>query len=461
MGIVARFALPVDTENGLEAAMAYKLLIIRPSYYRSKGDRTIVRLHRREVVPLALPYLAALTPDGWEVTLVDEMLADVDFDAGVDLVAITTWTLSSYHAYDLAAEFRKRGKPVLLGGPHVYFHPEEAAAHADAVGVGEGEVIWRLMLADAAAGRLKSIYRAPSHSDLRGLPFPRYDLLDLKPYGRIKTFAVQSTRGCPFMCDFCSERLYLGAGFRWRPVEDVVSEIRRLPSRYVFFAESNFGGKRNYAMQLMEAVLPLKLRWSTLWSLNLCADTEFLDLAQRSGLLHVNIGMESVDADTIAGMKKRQNKVHQYQAILADLRRRGISYSLNFIFGWDTESKAVFRATLGFLREQRVPAAFFNVLTPEKGTAYFTRMQDEGRIFNADEIGRWPGEHCHIRPSYCTPQELEDSVQQLYREFYSLPSMLSRLPLPLTQASIASWVLNFSQRHMVQAALENRNFDTF
>jgi radical SAM superfamily enzyme YgiQ (UPF0313 family) len=286
-------------------------------------------------------------------------------------------------------------------------------------------------------------------------------LLNLRPYGRIKTFAVQSTRGCPFICDFCSERLYLGGGFRCRPVEEVVEEIRRLPSRYLLFAESNFGGKRNYAMQLMEAILPLKRRWSTLWSLNLCADKEFMDLAQRSGLLHVNIGIESVDPNTIADMKKRQNKVNQYRTIFTDLRRRGISYSLNFIFGWDTESKAVFRSTLAFLREHKVPAAFFNVLTPEKGTAYFDRMQREDRIFDAREIGRWPRDRCHIRPSYCTPQELEENVQILYREFYSLPSMLARLPPPLSQASIASWVLNFSQRRMARAAAENRNFGTF
>jgi len=438
-----------------------RLLIIQPSYYRAKTDRTIVRVRRREVVPLALPYLAALTPREWNVTLVDEMLEGVDFDASADLVAITAWTLNSYRAYDLAAEFRKRGKRVVLGGPHVYFYPEEAAEHCDAVGVGEGELIWQRMLDDAAKGRLQVIYRPEGHSDLKGLPFPRYDLLNLRPYGRIKTFAVQATRGCPFTCDFCSERLYLGGGFRRRPVEEVVEEIRRLPSRYLLFAESNFGGKRSYAMQLMEAIVPLKRYWSTLWSLNLCADKEFMDLAQRSGLLHVNIGIESVDPNTIAEMKKRQNKVQQYQAIFTDLRRRGISYSLNFIFGWDTESKAVFPSTLGFLRDHKVPAAFFNVLTPEKGTAYFERMRRQDRIFDAHEIGRWPHDRCHIRPSYCTAQELEENVQHLYREFYSLPSMLARLPPPLSRASIASWVLNFSQRCMARAAAENRSFGTF
>jgi hypothetical protein len=129
--------------------------------------------------------------------------------------------------------------------------------------------------------------------------------------------------------------------------------------------------------------------------------------------------------------------------------------------GWDTESKAVFRATLDFLRTHKVPAAFFNILTPDRGTAYFERMQRAGRVFAEDEIGRWPQSRCHVRPTYCTPEELEDSIRRLYREFYNFPSMLSRLPLPLSQASLASWILNLSQRGMARAASEHRSFDAF
>ena len=441
--------------------MANKLLIIQPSYYKSRTDPSVVRLRRREVVPLVLPYLAALTPRDWEVRLVDEMLTPVDLEVPVDLVAITTCTLNSLRAYDLAAQFRRRGKRVILGGPHVFFYPEEAAEHADAIGVGEGELIWERMLADAAAGRLRGVYRSETPSDLKGLPLPRYELLDLRPYGLFKTYTVQATRGCPFVCDFCSERIYMGPGFRSRPVGDVVQEIRQIGSKYVFFAESNFGGKPAYALELMEAITPLKLRWSTLWSLNLCTDKKFMDLAQRSGLLHVNIGMESIEAKTLASMKKRQNATHRYAEILRDLRRRGISYSLNFILGWDTDTPDVFRATREFLREQKVPVAYFNVLTPDKGTAYYERMLQANRILNPNEIGRWPGQACHILPTFCTPRELELEVQKMYREFYSLPSMLSRLPLGLTQANIASWVLNLSQRRMARSMSENMNFGSY
>jgi radical SAM superfamily enzyme YgiQ (UPF0313 family) len=361
----------------------------------------------------------------------------------------------------LAREFRKRGRKVLLGGPHVYWHFQEAQEHADAVGVGEAEVLWRMMLEDAQAGRLKPLYRAPQLKDLSGFRFPRYDLLDLRGYGLIKTFAVQATRGCPLACEFCSERLYLGGGFRVRPVPDVVEELKRLPSRSVFFAESNFGIKRRHAMELMEALIPLRLRWSTLWSLNLCYDKEFLDLAQRSGLLHVNIGMESIDGQTIASMRKNQNKTDRYCAVLSDLRRRGISFSLNFIFGWDTETRTVFPDTLRFLKAEKVPVAYFNLLTPEKGTSFYDRMRQQDRIINEREIGRWPGQPCHLKPLYCSPQELEEGVQRIHRRFYSLPSMIRRLPMPLNTSAIASWTLNLSQRRVAAHADTENHFTSY
>ncbi len=441
--------------------MASKLLIIQPSFYPSPGNRKPVKVRHRQLVPLVLPYLAALTPPDWEVTLVDEMLQPVDFDTPADLVAITTWTINAHRTYDLAREFRKRGRKVILGGPHAYFFAQEAQEHCDAVGVGEAEALWKTMLEDARAGRLKKLYHAPQLKDLSNFPFPRYDLLDLRRYGLIKTFAVQATRGCPLACEFCSERLYLGGGFRVRPVNDVVEELKRLPSRNIFFAESNFGIKRNHAMELMEAIIPLKLRWSTLWSMNLCYDKQFLDLAQRSGLLHVNIGMESIDGQTIASMHKGQNKTDRYHAILSDLRRRGISFSLNFIFGWDTETREVFPNTLRFLEDEKVPVAYFNVLTPDKGTSFYDRMLQQDRIIDEREIGRWPGQACHIKPLYCTPQELEQNVRSIHRNFYSIPSMIRRLPAPVNTSAIASWVLNFSQRKVSVHADSEHNFTSY
>jgi hypothetical protein len=244
-------------------------------------------------------------------------------------------------------------------------------------------------------------------------------------------------------------------------VPEVIEEIKACPSKQILFGDSNFGGKRSHAVELMEAMVPLKLRWSALWSAYLCSDVEFLDLAKRSGVLHVNLGIESIDADTLGGMNKRFNKLREYARMFENLKQRGISYSLNFILGWDTEDASVFRSTLDFLQRHKVPAPYFNLLTPEKGTARFDRMRSEGRILREDEIGRWPGQTCHLRPTYCTPQKMEQEVHGMCREFYGLKSILRRMPWPVTQANIASWVVNFSQRQMARALAESNDFGGF
>jgi radical SAM superfamily enzyme YgiQ (UPF0313 family) len=443
--------------------MRKKLLIIQPSHYASKANRTVFKSRSRALVPLALPYLAALTPPDWDVTLIDEQLQDFSYDTNPDLVAITTWTVHSLRAYDIAAEFRNRGIPVIMGGPHIWFHPEEAAQHCDAIGIGEGEPIWAQMLEDAEGGRLQKVYRAPQMSSIAGLPIPKWEKLDLKRYGRFKTFSLMSSRGCPMQCEFCSERLYLGGGFRVRPVEDVVEEIRATGSKYVFFGDSDFGGKRAHAMKLMEAMIPLKLRWSALWTSFLCYDDEYMDLAERSGLLHVNMGIESIDRDTLKQMNKKFNKVERYSEMLGNLRRRGISYSLNFIFGWDTETPGVFESTLDFLHKEKVPVAYFNILCPEKGTMFYERMKAEDRILRTEDIGRFPGEFCHIKPKNFSAEEIEQNVQDMYLKFYNWKSMIKRLPMPVTQANIASWVVNISQRQLAQRSYggTNNNFDAF
>jgi len=439
-----------------------KILIIQPSHYVSKTNRTLLRSRFRSLVPLTLPYLAAMTPEEWEIKLLDEQLQDIDFESKPDVVAITCWTMHSLRGYDIAAEFRKRGIPVIMGGPHVWFYPDEAAEHCDAVGIGEGELIWARMIDDAVNGRLQKVYQAPQMSSLAGLPLPRWDMLELKKYKPFKTFSLLSSRGCPMQCEFCSERLYLGGGYRVRPTADVIEEIKHTRSKNIFFGDSDFAGKRASAMELMEAMIPLKLRWSALWTSNLCNDPEFMDLAERSGLLHVNIGIESINPETIKEMNKKFNKVGRYSELLGNLRKRGISYSLNFIFGWDNETPAVFRSTLDFLTQEKVPVAYFNILTPDKGTMFYERMRTEDRILRLDEIGRWPGQTCHIKPKYCSPEEIVKNVQGMYREFYSWKSMLKRLSPPFTQANIASWVVNFSQRKMAQLSdADNNNFDAF
>ena len=436
-----------------------KLLIIQPSRYQSKYDLKPYKTRKRDLVGLALPYLAALTPREWDIELIDQQVEDIDFGARADLIAITTWTVNSLSAYEIAGRFRARGTPVIMGGPHTFFFAEEAAQHCDAVGIGEGEKIWPQMLADASNGRLQKFYRAERSLDLRSLPFPRYDLVDFKKYCYFKTFSVQSSRGCPFHCDFCSERFYLGKEYRYRPVDDVIAELKYGKIKNVFFADSTFAGKKSHTMELMESLIPLKVRWSALWSSYLCRDQRFLDLAGRSGLLHVNIGLETVDRETLAGMNKKSNNIGYYKEIINNLRKRGISYSFNLVFGYDTEHESTYDLTLAFLEENKVPAVYFNILTPHLGTPLYDRMRSEDRLIDLDNIGRWPGLICYFRPKHCTPGELEEKVKKMYREFYSLKSMVGRLGLPMSTADLASWAINLSQRRMFHS--DSENFDNY
>lgn len=438
-----------------------KLLIIQPAHFKSRSNLNLHKTRKRKLIGLTLPYLAALTPPGWEPRLIDEQLTDIDFNAPADLVAITAWTINSFRAYQIADRFRNRGVPVIMGGPHTYFYAEEAAEHCDSVGIGEGETIWPAMLEDAARGKLKPVYRADAPEDLRGLPVPRYDLMDLGKYGLFKTFALQTSRGCPFRCEFCSERFYLGRSYRYRPVDDVVDAVKKTGAGYFMFADSNFAGKKAHSMELMEALIPLKIRWSTLWSAYLCKDREFMDLARKSGLLHVNIGIESIEGDTLAAMNKKINRASEYGEIFRNLRQRGISYSVNLMFGWDTQGPDVFASTLAFLIKEKVPAAYFNILTPHRGTAFYDRMKAAGRIIDDHHIGRWPGLCCYIKPAHCTPGELENRVLDIHRSFYGISSMLKRLPLPVTKGNIASWVVNLSERRVSRRSSAMEDFDNY
>ena len=439
-----------------------RLLIIQATGYGYRDVRLPYKLRKRKLVGAVLPYLAALAPREWDVALTDDATEDVDFDAGVDAVAITVRTVTSFRAYEIADRFRERGVPVLMGGPHATFHAEEMAAHADAVCVGEAEGVFPRMLEDAAARRLQRFYRRDTPAPLAGMPAPRWDLLDRSKYVFYRPFVIQYSRGCPFVCDFCAERRLNGDfGYRVRPVEEVVEDVRRCGSRHIFFAASQFAGDTAHAMELMEALIPLKIRWSTLISAHFCLDPKFLDLARRSGLLHVNMGIESVDQKTLKAMHKGFNRVRQYEEVLRNLRAHGISYSLNFVFGSDSDEEDVFDTTLRFLDEQKAETAYFNILVPLRGTSLYERFKAEGRLLDEENMERWPGLSCHFRPLRFTPDELVRRIAGIRRDFYRHRSALHRLPFPRRESHFAAWNLHFLQRKVATHIDSMRDFSEF
>jgi radical SAM superfamily enzyme YgiQ (UPF0313 family) len=439
-----------------------KLMIIQATGYRFRDVRVPYKLRKRKLVGAVLPHLAALAPTEWDVMLVDDATQEVDFDADVDVVAITIRTVTSLRGYEIAARFRDRNIPVVMGGPHATFYAGEIAEHADAVCIGEAEEVFPAMLEDAAAGRLKKIYRGERAAPLAGLPAPRWDLLDPRKYVFYRPFVIQYSRGCPYTCDFCAERRLNGDyGYRYRPVEDVVEDIKRCGSRHIFFAASQFAGNKVHAMELMEALIPLKVRWSTLVSAHFCLDGKFMDLARRSGLLHVNMGVESIDQKTLHAMKKDSNRVKQYGDVIRNLTQRDISYSLNFVFGSDEEEEDAFRTTLEYLFEHKVQTAYFNILVPLRGTSVHEQFRADGRLIDEENMERWPGLSCHFKPLRYSPEELVHQVAKIRRDFYTFRSAARRLPVPYKEAHFASWNLHFLQRKVANHLDSMRDFTEF
>lgn len=439
-----------------------KLMIIQATGYRFRDLRVPYKLRKRKLVGAVLPHLAALAPQEWKVALVDDATQDVDYDADVDVVAITSRTVTSLRGYEIAARFRDRNIPVVMGGPHATFYAAEIAEHADAVCIGEAEEVFPAMLEDAAAGRLKKTYQAERAAPLAGLPAPRWDLLDFRKYVFYRPFVIQYSRGCPYTCDFCAERRLNGDyGYRYRPTEEVVEDIKRCGSRHIFFAASQFAGNKAHAMELMEALIPLKVRWSTLVSAHFCLDPKFVDLAKRSGLLHVNMGVESIDQKTLHAMNKDFNRVRQYEDVIHNLTRRDISYSLNFVFGSDEEEEDVFRTTLEFLFEHKAQTAYFNILVPLRGTSVHEQFKADGRLIDEENMERWPGLSCHFKPLRYTPEELVHRVAKIRRDFYTLGSAARRLPVPYKEAHFASWNLHFLQRKVANHLDSMRDFTEF
>jgi radical SAM superfamily enzyme YgiQ (UPF0313 family) len=310
-----------------------------------------------------------------------------------------------------------------------------------------------------AAGKLQREYRTEAPHDLKGLPLPRHDLLDMSTYSRFHAVAVQTTRGCPYSCEFCAERFFLGETYRMRPVDEVLEEIRRSGKKQIFFADSTFVGNRRRSRELMESLIPLKISWSTLWNTNRVLDRELMRLAKKSGLLHINMGVESIKPETLEGMNKKTTTAGKLEEVTQILRDLDISFSFNLIFGWDTDRLEDFRTTLEWIEKNKVHVAFFNVFSPHKGTKIYDRFVAEGRMRDLENLGRWPGVIAEIHPSHFTAEELEQNIRRLYRDFYSLPSMLRRLPFPRSKASIASWFMNHSQRKMFRKDSSSTNFD--
>jgi radical SAM superfamily enzyme YgiQ (UPF0313 family) len=337
---------------------------------------------KNAITPLALPTLAALTPAHYRIRIVDEEIEELDPAAAApDIVGITALVPNIKRGYELADRYRRAGSTVVMGGPQVSFDVERALEHADAVVVGEAEGAWQRLLADFEAGTLRKVYRNEAVPAFRTQPAPRWDLVDTR---QVMSLGVQTSRGCPFSCDFCSVRRMYGERQRYREIDDVIAEIAGLPAKHLTFVDDNLTANKPFARELMRRLKPLRVSWVCQASQEIAFDTELLHAMAEAGCTAILMGFESVNPDNIRDNHKLHNRIELYDEAVRRIHAEGIHVLGAFIVGFENDTVAAFDDIHDFATRNGITYMQFHVLTAYPGTDLYDRMKADGRIAEID-----------------------------------------------------------------------------
>lgn len=407
-----------------------------------------------------MPALKALTPRDWDVTIVDELVADVDLDRRCDVVGIGAMGPQIARAYELADAFRARGRKVVLGGPWVSLAPpERSLAHADAIVIGEAETVWARCLGDLAAGRGGGVYRAERFVDLGGTRtrslgarpvstrpeervdvFSRVDYKDLalvrwdrwqkSPLYRVYFhWPLMFGRGCPHPCSYCAVQSFYERSYRTRSVDAVIDDVRRIKAiggKNLLFLDDNPIADAEAAKELFRRLAPEKIKWSSQCTIEIARDPELLDLASRSGCVALSIGLESDDEEVLDGIRKGFNRPSRYAEDLRRLREHGIHVIALMMLGMDGQDGRVFERTVRRLEDDCVSLVKLFTPAPYPGTRYHEEMRAAGRILD-DDWGRYDYGSLLVAPRGMSEGELRDGFDRAYKRFYGLRSIARRM----------------------------------
>jgi radical SAM superfamily enzyme YgiQ (UPF0313 family) len=377
---------------------------------------------------LGLLTLAGLTPSRFQVEYreIADLKSAGSLPEDYDLVAISTFTAQVYEAYEVADYYRSRNIPVVMGGLTISSLSTEAREHCTSVVVGEGEPLWPKVLADFERGDLQPYYIQSPHGafDLREAPMPRFDLLDPDKYNRI---TVQTSRGCPHKCEFCASSILLTPGYKLKPVEKVIAEIRAIkrvwPRPFIEFADDNSFVHRAHYKRLLRELAREKVRWFTEADVAVAQDGELLGLMRDSGCQQVLIGLESprrssLDrVETNANWKLRQRDA--YLSAIARIQSHGVTVNGCFILGLDGDTPEVFDEVFDFVRESGLYEVQITFMTAFPGTPLYRRLKDEGRLLRDRAWELCTLFDINFQPRQMTAEQLQTGFVDLARRLYS------------------------------------------
>ena len=409
-----------------------------------------------QMEPLALAVIGGLTPDKHEVVIADDRMEPIPYDDPTDLVAINSETFTAKRAYQIADAYRQRGVPVVMGGFHPTLMPDEAAEHADAVLVGEAEMMWQQMLDDFEKGNLQKMYRASGRADLSKVMLDRSLFKDK---GYLPIHLVESGRGCNYRCNFCSVTEFFKHQYVRRPIDMVIKEIESLNTDLIFFVDDNIASDPKEAKEFFSALKPLNITWVSQATIDSARDEELLDVLVDSGCLGLLIGFESLSDENLAQMNKSVNKRRGgYEKPLQNLRDRAIKIYATFLLGYDGDDHKALQRTLDFALAHKFFLVAFNHLVPFPGTPLYDTFEKEGRMLY-DKW--WLSDEYQIgdvafKPKQMSSEELVAECMRMRREFYGWSNIFRRMDIGNNISSFKSALMYFQLNRMLQREVNKK-----
>lgn len=432
-----------------------RLTIVHPCIGRRVGEAYIKAW---EMEPLPPATLAGLTPEGVEVKFYDDRMEGIPYDEPTDLVAISVETYTAKRAYQIASEFRRRGVPVVMGGFHATLVPDEVSEYAEAIVIGEAELVWRQLLADAEKGQLRRVYRGAERPPLRNLK-PDRSIFEGKNY--LPIGLVEAGRGCHFRCEFCAIQAYFDSTQTRRPTDEIIEELKRVDKKLIFFVDDNITSNMAQAKEFFRALIPLNIRWVSQASINAAHDEEFLALIKASGCEGLLIGFETLNKKNLKQMRKGFNTMKGgYEKALANLRRHKIRLYITFILGYDEDTDETIDEAVNFALEHKFYIAAFNHLTPFPGTPLYERLERDGRLLY-DKWWLHPDYRYNMvpfRPKRMTPEAVQERCVEARAKFYSLSSILKRSIDPVNRESFFMWRNFYLINNILRREVRQRDF---